>query len=70
MDNPAATAVVDTHTASQRSGFRRTSWHGYLIILGAMSLFSWYIILTKLWDQRKLKQSARAVESSSGQRLP
>ena len=25
-----------------------------------MSLVSWYIILTKLWDQRRLKQSARA----------
>jgi biopolymer transport protein ExbB len=27
-----------------------------------MSLFSWYIMLTKLWDQRKLKQSSRVVE--------
>ena len=27
-----------------------------------MSLASWYVILTKLWDQRKLKQSARVVE--------
>jgi biopolymer transport protein ExbB len=27
-----------------------------------MSLSSWYVILTKLWDQRKLKQSARVVE--------
>jgi biopolymer transport protein ExbB len=33
-----------------------------LILLLIMSLASWYVILTKLWDQRKLKQSARAVE--------
>ena len=33
-----------------------------LIILAIMSLSSWYVILTKLWDQRKLKQQARVVE--------
>ena len=33
-----------------------------LILLLIMSLASWYVILTKLWDQRKLKQSARVVE--------
>ncbi|MGH8139790.1 MAG: MotA/TolQ/ExbB proton channel family protein [Steroidobacteraceae bacterium] len=33
-----------------------------LVILAIMSLASWYVILTKLWDQRKLKQSARAAE--------
>ena len=27
-----------------------------------MSLFSWYIMLTKLWDQRKLKQAGKVVE--------
>jgi biopolymer transport protein ExbB len=35
---------------------------GTLIVLVLMSLFSWYIILTKLWDQRKLKQSAKVAE--------
>jgi biopolymer transport protein ExbB len=35
---------------------------GTLIILAIMSLFTWYIMLTKLWDQRKLKQSAKVVE--------
>src|SRR5687767_5427416 len=35
---------------------------GTLIVLVIMSLFSWYILLTKLWDQRKLKQSAKVVE--------
>src|SRR2546429_2771887 len=33
-----------------------------LVILLIMSLASWYVMLTKLWDQRKLKQSARVVE--------
>jgi biopolymer transport protein ExbB len=36
--------------------------HGVLTVLGLMSFFSWYIILTKLWDQRKLRQSAKVVE--------
>ncbi len=35
---------------------------GVIILLLLMSLMSWYIILTKLWDQRRLKQSARAAE--------
>jgi biopolymer transport protein ExbB len=35
---------------------------GVIILLLIMSLMSWYIILTKLWDQRRLKQSARAAE--------
>ena len=35
---------------------------GTIILLLIMSLMSWYIILTKLWDQRRLKQSARAAE--------
>jgi|HubBroStandDraft_6_1064221.scaffolds.fasta_scaffold241440_1 biopolymer transport protein ExbB len=33
-----------------------------LILLLLMSLASWYVILTKLWDQSKLKKSARIVE--------
>lgn len=33
-----------------------------IILLLIMSLMSWYIILSKLWDQRRLKQSARAAE--------
>jgi biopolymer transport protein ExbB len=35
---------------------------GTLIILVLMSLFSWYIILIKVWDQRKLMQSAKTAE--------
>jgi biopolymer transport protein ExbB len=37
---------------------------GTLIVLIIMSLGSWFIILTKLWDQRALKKSASAVEKS------
>src|ERR1700753_526570 len=33
-----------------------------LVLLVIMSLSSWYVILTKLWDQRKLKQAARVAE--------
>ena len=35
---------------------------GTLIILTIMSLFSWYIILMKVWDQRKLMVSAKTAE--------
>jgi biopolymer transport protein ExbB len=35
---------------------------GTLIILVLMSLFTWYILATKLWDQRKLRQSAKTIE--------
>jgi biopolymer transport protein ExbB len=35
---------------------------GTLIILVIMSLGSWFIIFTKLWDQRALRKSARIVE--------
>ena len=33
-----------------------------LILLLLMSLASWYVILTKLWDQRALRKSAKAVD--------
>ncbi|HEX7011684.1 MAG TPA: hypothetical protein VF161_03015, partial [Steroidobacteraceae bacterium] len=35
---------------------------GTLIILVIMSLSSWYIMLTKLWDQRRIRRSYRDVE--------
>jgi biopolymer transport protein ExbB len=35
---------------------------GTLIILLVMSLASWYIILTKLWDQRRIRKSYTQVE--------
>ncbi len=36
--------------------------HCVLGLLVLMSLFTWYVALTKLWDQRRLKQSARIAE--------
>jgi len=38
--------------------------HTVLIILAVMSFFSWYIILTKLWDQYKLASSYKRVEKT------
>ena len=38
--------------------------HGVLIVLALMSFFSWYIVATKLWDQRKLSTSYKAVEKT------
>jgi biopolymer transport protein ExbB len=35
-----------------------------LVVLVLMSLGSWFIILTKLWDQRTLRTSARNVEKN------
>jgi biopolymer transport protein ExbB len=35
---------------------------GTLVVLMLMSLGSWFIILTKLWDQRVLRRSGKIVE--------
>lgn len=35
---------------------------GTLVILVVMSLASWYIILTKLWDQSRIRKSYKGVE--------
>ena len=35
---------------------------GTLCVLVIMSAVSWYIIFTKLWDQRRLRQGAKVVE--------
>jgi len=62
MENQA-TATVDNPYGLQAmwaSGDLVT--RAVLCLLVIMSLSSWYVILTKLWDQRKLKQSARVVE--------
>jgi biopolymer transport protein ExbB len=37
---------------------------GTLVILVIMSLASWYIILTKLWDQRRIRKSYKEVEKN------
>jgi biopolymer transport protein ExbB len=38
--------------------------HGVLALLVIMSFLSWYIILTKLWDQHKLSASYKQVEKT------
>jgi biopolymer transport protein ExbB len=35
-----------------------------LIVLVVMSLASWYVILTKLWDQRRVRKSYKEVEKN------
>ncbi|HTW73658.1 MAG TPA: MotA/TolQ/ExbB proton channel family protein [Steroidobacteraceae bacterium] len=65
----AAAAANAANTANQYGIGHLWDTGGYiaraiLIILGLMSIGSWFIILTKLWDQRTLKKSARAVEKS------
>jgi biopolymer transport protein ExbB len=66
MENEATSAV----TAGQESPYGLVPlWENgdivartTLIVLVLMSFFSWYIMFTKLWDQRKLRQSAKIVE--------
>ena len=63
MENQAATATVDNPYglgALWASGDLIA--RAVLILLVLMSLSSWYVMLTKLWDQRKLKQAGRVVE--------
>src|ERR1700704_5710027 len=63
MENQAATATVDNPYglgALWASGDLIA--RAVLILLVLMSLSSWYVIFTKLWDQRKLKQASRVVE--------
>ncbi len=69
MENQApATTAASTVTTDNPYGLAAL-WAGgdiiarsVLILLLIMSLASWYVILTKLWDQAKLKKSARVVE--------
>ena len=67
MENQVA-AAASTVTTSNPYGLGAL-WAGgdiiarsVLILLLIMSLASWYVMLTKLWDQSKLKKSARIVE--------
>lgn len=61
-------ATQNVATVSNPYGMAGTWEHGGIVIqfvmvlLLFMSLISWYVILTKLWDQRKLRQAALATE--------
>lgn len=62
MENQATTVVENPYGLAALWEQGDFVAKGTLVILVLMSLFTWYIILTKLWDQRKLRQSAKIVE--------
>ncbi len=62
MGNQAVTSVNNPYGLAGMWNSGDIVARGVIILLLIMSLMSWYIILTKLWDQRRLKQSARAAE--------
>jgi biopolymer transport protein ExbB len=70
MDTATAAAAVATVAPTNPYGLGDLWINGNvvtrstLVILAIMSLGSWFIILTKLWDQRTLRASARNVEKN------
>jgi biopolymer transport protein ExbB len=63
MENAADTVAVENPyglVAIWQSGDPVT--RTVLVLLLLMSLFTWYIMFTKLWDQRKLRQAAKVVD--------
>ncbi len=65
MENQAAAAST-TAPYGLMALINNHDWlsHGVLIVLAVMSFFSWYIMLTKVWDQSKLSKSYKGVEKS------
>jgi biopolymer transport protein ExbB len=64
MENQATAVVENPYGLSAMWAQGDFVTKGTLIILAVMSLFSWYIILTKVWDQAKLKSSGKNVEKN------
>ena len=64
MENAAADAVVVDNPYGIEAMWQQGDGvtRGTLIILLIMSAVSWYIIFSKLWDQRRLKAGAKVVE--------
>lgn len=62
MENQATAVVENPYGLEAMWAQGDLVSRGTLILLVLMSFFSWYIIFTKLWDQRKLRQSAKIVE--------
>jgi biopolymer transport protein ExbB len=62
MENQATTTVSNPYGLAALWASGDIIARAVLVLLLIMSLASWYVMLTKLWDQRKLKQSARVVE--------
>jgi biopolymer transport protein ExbB len=62
MENQATTVVSNPYGLAALWASGDIIARAVLVLLLIMSLASWYVMLTKLWDQSKLKKSARAVE--------
>jgi len=62
MENQPTTTVSNPYGLAALWSSGDIIARAVLVLLLIMSLASWYVMLTKLWDQRKLKQSARVVE--------
>jgi biopolymer transport protein ExbB len=62
MENQATTTVSNPYGLAALWASGDIIARSVLVLLLIMSLASWYVMLTKLWDQRKLRQSARVVE--------
>src|ERR1700758_3255137 len=62
MENQATTTVSNPYGLYALWTSGDIIARSVLILLLIMSLASWYVMLTKLWDQSKLKKSARVVE--------
>lgn len=62
MENQATTTVSNPYGLAALWAGGDIIARSVLLLLLIMSLASWYVMLTKLWDQRKLKKAARVVE--------
>jgi len=62
MDSPVAPTTENPYGLAGLWNNGNVVSRGTLIVLVVMSLGSWFIILTKLWDQRNMKKSAKVVE--------
>src|SRR5947208_13844582 len=62
MENQAAVSTDNPYGLAALWATGDIIARAVLVLLLIMSLASWYVMLTKLWDKRKLKQSARVVE--------
>jgi biopolymer transport protein ExbB len=62
MENQATTSVSNPYGLAALWATGDIIARSTLVLLLIMSLASWYVMLTKVWDQGKLKKSARVVE--------
>jgi biopolymer transport protein ExbB len=64
MENAATTTATNAYGPMALITNHDPLSHGVLALLIVMSFLSWYIILTKLWDQHKLSSSYKTVEKT------